>query len=53
MNATEVINELENMGYKVDTMHVAVGNIYRCKELDGWHWMYENTFIQKAQELLN
>ena len=39
-------------GLQVERMHVAIGNIYRCEELDGWHWMYERIAIQKLQEYI-
>ena len=52
MTTSEAREQLELKGLKVGTMHVNVGNIYQCEELDGWHWMYERIFLIKAKEYL-
>lgn len=48
-----LITLLECHGHTIERMHVAVGNIYRCEVLDGWHWMYEEVFKRKATEFLS
>lgn len=52
MRTTEAIDIMNIHGCKVETMHVAVGNIYRCDVLDGLYWMYENVFLRKVTEYL-
>jgi hypothetical protein len=52
MTASQVKTALEKLGHEVETMHVSVGNIYRCQDLDGSNWMYEQAFITKAERLL-
>lgn len=50
MSTTQAKQIMERAGHTVDTMHVAVGNIYRCDVLDGWSWMYERIFIEKVKQ---
>lgn len=52
MTTTEAKQQLEQLGHEVETMHVAVGNIYRCQALDGWGWMYEQPFLSKAAKFI-
>lgn len=52
-NGQEIDRLAKIAGLQVEKMHVAVGNIYRCEDLDGWHWMYELTCINKLNEYIN